>query len=84
MPRRSRPSPPGVAAWSGAAAGLDSAGSPESGTRVRLDVVDQLGPARVAWDDGGSTDLPRDQPTRRTVTLVSTADGWRIGWTRAA
>lgn len=54
-----------------------------SGTRVRLDVVDQLGPARVTWDDGGSTDLPHDQPTRRTVTLVSTADGWRIGSTRA-
>lgn len=46
--------------------------------RVRLDVVDQLAPARVAWGDGSSTRLPNDRPTRRTVTLRRTGAGWRI------
>ena len=46
--------------------------------RVRLDVIDRLGPARVVWADGTSRSLPRDLPTKRTVTLVRTADGWRI------
>lgn len=46
--------------------------------RVRLDVVDQLAPARVAWGDGTSTRLPVDRPTRRVVTLRRTEAGWRI------
>lgn len=50
----------------------------ESSRRVRLDVVDRLGPARIAWDDGSSTALPRDEPSRRVVTLVRTPEGWRI------
>jgi hypothetical protein len=52
-----------------------------SDDRVRLDVVDQLGAARVVWGDGTSSDLPRDQPTRRRVTVVRTSDGWRIAST---
>jgi len=51
---------------------------------VRLEVVDQLEPARVAWDDGTSTDLPRDRPTRRSITLVRADAGWRIAATRQA
>lgn len=53
-----------------------------SADRVRLDVVDQLGPSRVTWGDGTSTSLPRDLPSRRHVTLVRTDDGWRIAGTR--
>jgi hypothetical protein len=49
-----------------------------SADRVRLDVVDQLGPARVEWGDGTTTDLPDDRPSRRVVTLARTTDGWRI------
>jgi len=46
--------------------------------RVSLEVVDQLGPARVRWGNGTSTDLPRDRPSRRALTVIRTADGWRI------
>jgi hypothetical protein len=46
--------------------------------RVQLDVVDQLGDARVVWGDGTSTHLPRDQPSRRLVTVERTPEGWRI------
>ena len=46
--------------------------------RVQLDVVDRLGDARVEWGDGTSTDLPRDEPSRRLVTVARTPDGWRI------
>ncbi|MCD9197492.1 hypothetical protein [Aeromicrobium wangtongii] len=49
-----------------------------SGSRVRLEVVDRLGPARVRWQDGTTTDLPRDRPSRRRVTVVRTSEGWRI------
>lgn len=49
---------------------------------VRLDVVDVLTPARVAWADGTTTALPLDQPTRRRITLERTDGGWRIGETR--
>lgn len=49
-----------------------------SADKVRLDVVDQLGSATVRWEDGSSRELPRDRPTRRTVTLVHTSAGWRI------
>lgn len=45
--------------------------------RVVLDVVDRLGPTEVEGADGARL-LPEDRPTRRTVTLVSTADGWRL------
>lgn len=53
-----------------------------SDDRVRLEVVDQLGPSRVVWGDGTSDGLPRDRPTRREVTMIRTADGWRIAQTR--
>lgn len=46
--------------------------------RVTLDVVDVLAPAQVAWRDGSSTELPRDQPSRRRVTLQRTPEGWRL------
>ncbi|MEO6604781.1 MAG: hypothetical protein ABIN55_04135, partial [Aeromicrobium sp.] len=49
-----------------------------SAERIRLEVIDRLAPARVVWADGTSRALPRDLPTKRTVTLVRTADGWRI------
>lgn len=57
---------------------LSCAVQAESSRRVRLDVVDRLGPARITWDDGSSTVLPRDEPSRRVVTLVRTPAGWRI------
>lgn len=47
--------------------------------RVRLVVIDRLAAARVVWADGSSRALPRDLPTKHLVTLVRTADGWRIG-----
>jgi hypothetical protein len=50
--------------------------------RVRLEVVDQLGAARVEWDDGTSTRLPRDRPSRREIALVRTPQGWRIASAR--
>ena len=50
----------------------------ESASRARLDVVDRLGPARIVWADGSTTDLPRDEPSRREITLVRTTEGWRI------
>ena len=53
-----------------------------SSARVRLDVVDRLGPARIVWDDGSSTELPRDEPSRRVVTVVRTPEGWRIAGVR--
>jgi hypothetical protein len=49
-----------------------------SSSRGRLDVIDRLGPARVAWADGSVTALPRDEPSRRVITLVRTSEGWRI------
>lgn len=56
----------------------------QSERRVRLDVVDQLPPARVEWADGSVTVLPRDRPTRRSITLVlAGGDGdWRIARVR--
>ena len=53
-----------------------------SPARVRLEVVDQLAAARVEWDDGPTTRLPRDLPSRREVALVRTGQGWRIAETR--
>jgi hypothetical protein len=50
--------------------------------RVRLEVVDQLDTARVEWDDGTATRLPRDRPSRREVTLVRTPQGWRVASAR--
>ena len=49
-----------------------------SSSRARLDVIDRLGPARVVWADGSATELPRDEPSRRVITLVRTSEGWRI------
>lgn len=50
--------------------------------RVQLDVVDQLGDARVVWGDGTTTDLPRDRPSRRLVTVQRTPEGWRVAGSR--
>jgi hypothetical protein len=50
---------------------------------AELDVVDRLGAARAVWADGRTRDLPNDLPTRRTVSLVRTADGWRVAGTEA-
>lgn len=47
------------------------------GRRLELEVVDRLGPTRVTGSDG-SRWLPRDRPTRRSVTLVRSDDGWRV------
>lgn len=47
--------------------------------RVRLVVVDRLAEARVVWADGTSRSLPRDLPTRHSITLVLMSAGWRIG-----
>lgn len=49
-----------------------------SSSRARLDVIDQLGPARIVWADGSATALPRDEPSRRVITLVRTTEGWRV------
>ena len=49
--------------------------------RVWLEVVDRLG-ARIVWTDGSVTALPRDEPTRRVISLVRTTEGWRISGAR--
>lgn len=53
-----------------------------SSRRVSLDVVDQLRPAWVVWADGTQIALPRDEPSRRIVTLARTSEGWRIAGVR--
>lgn len=53
-----------------------------SSSRARLEVVDRLGPARIVWSDGSVTELPRDEPSRRVLTLVRTPEGWRIAGAR--
>ncbi|MGZ5367532.1 MAG: hypothetical protein ACXWXH_11365 [Aeromicrobium sp.] len=45
-------------------------------------VTDQLTEARIRLSDGTVRDLPRDQPTRRTLELTLTAKGWRISAVR--
>ena len=50
--------------------------------RLMLDVVDRLGPTTVRNTDGYRRDLPRDRPTRRTVVLARTTDGWRVAAVR--
>lgn len=55
----------------------------DGGERVTLEVVDQLGRARVAWGDGTSTALPHDRPSRRRITVVRDGEGrWRIAEAR--
>jgi hypothetical protein len=49
-----------------------------SSSRAQLEVVDRLGPARIVWADGATMELPRDEPSRRVITLVRTTEGWRI------
>lgn len=46
--------------------------------RVTMDVTDQLVGARIALPDGTVRDLPHDRPTRRTIALSLTPQGWRI------
>lgn len=45
---------------------------------VTMRVTDQLTQARIRLSDGTVRDLPRDQPTRRTIELTLTTKGWRI------
>ncbi len=54
----------------------------QTSRRLVLDVVDRLGPSRVHTDAGGPRELPRDRPTRRTVLLDRTQDGWRVAAVR--
>jgi hypothetical protein len=49
---------------------------------AQLDIVDQLAPTKVIWANGTTTSLPRDRPTRRTITLQRTTEGWRITHTQ--
>ena len=49
-----------------------------STSRARLDVIDQLSPAQVVWADRSTSALPRDEPSRRVITVVRTSEGWRI------
>lgn len=53
-----------------------------SSHRLVLDVVDRLGPSRAHTDGGGTRELPLDRPTRRTVVLDQTRDGWRVAAVR--
>ena len=46
--------------------------------RVRLRVVDRLGPVRVRPAGGAWQAMPRDGPTERIITLQRLATGWRI------
>ncbi len=50
--------------------------------RVRLDVVDTLGPM-TALGRGGRQALPRDNPSRHVVVLARGAAGWRIAGIRS-
>jgi len=45
---------------------------------VRMRVTDQLVRASLRLSDGTVRELPRDQPTRRTIELSLTPRGWRI------
>lgn len=46
--------------------------------RVRLVVVDRLGPSRAVSSSGLIRALPRDDVARHSITLRRTAAGWRI------
>ncbi|WP_156464599.1 hypothetical protein [Aeromicrobium sp. Root495] len=50
--------------------------------RVRLQVVETLGPTWAVDRTGQATALPKDRPTRRVVTLVEVRDGWRVARVR--
>lgn len=50
--------------------------------RIRLDVVDVLGPSWVRDLTGRWRPLPRDRPTARTVTLDRVRAGWRVASSR--
>jgi len=58
--------------------------SDRSERRLTLDVVDRLGPTTVQAADGHRRDLPLDRPTRRTVVLTRTEDGWRVAAVRGS
>lgn len=51
-------------------------------SHVTMRVTDQLTEARIRASDGTVRDLPRDQPTRRTIELTLTTKGWRISAVR--
>lgn len=52
--------------------------------RVRLEVVDALGPTWAVDTTGTAEQLPRDRATRHVVTLVERDGAWRIGGVRQA
>ena len=54
----------------------------ETPGHVTMRVIDQLTQARIRLSDGSARDLPRDQPTRRTIELTLTPEGWRISAVR--
>ena len=56
--------------------------SDRSERRLTLDVVDRLGPTTARTADGHRRVLPRDRPTRRSVVLTQTEDGWRVAAVR--
>ena len=53
-----------------------------SSRRVTMRVTDQLVEARIGLSDGTVRNLPHDQPTRRTIELTLTWQGWRISAVR--
>lgn len=54
----------------------------ETPTRIRLDVVEALGPTWAVDATGGATLLPRDRPTRHVVTLAEVDGAWRVAGVR--
>jgi len=61
--------------------------------RVRLCIVDELGPLQATTSDGRARALPRDRPTRHLIDLrrdgdwriarvvtVAPGQGWNVGW----
>lgn len=61
---------------------IDSHVTSVSPRRVTMDVTDQLVEARIRLSDATVRDLPRDQPTHRTIELTLTGRGWRISAVR--
>ena len=50
--------------------------------RLTLEVVDRLGPTAVVSRSGETQALPHDRPTRRTVVLERSVEGWRVASVR--
>ncbi|RYJ06611.1 MAG: hypothetical protein EON52_05465 [Actinomycetales bacterium] len=54
----------------------------EAPARIRLDVVDTLGPTWAVDRTGTATPLPADRPTRHVVTLAEVDGAWRVAGVR--